>query len=98
MNLGNTIYRLREAKGYNQKTIAEKSNITQAYLSQIENNKKLPNLATLSTLSEILNTPLPIIFFLSIDENDLPEKKKEMFKSIQPLINNLIKEVFIDNE
>ncbi len=95
MNLGHTKASIRTAKNLSQVFIAEKANITQAYLSQIENNKKLPNIETLSAISKVLEIPLPIIFFISIDENDLPEKKIEAFKTLQPLINNLIKDLYL---
>jgi transcriptional regulator with XRE-family HTH domain len=95
MNLGNTLIELREAKGLKQKALAEKCQITQAYLSQIENDKKEPNLSTLKTISEILEIPLPLIFFLAIDEKDFPERKKEAFEILRPLIKNLIADFFI---
>jgi len=94
MNLGHTLMELREAKGLKQKTLADKCKITQAYLSQIENNKKEPNLSTLKTISHILEIPLPIIFFLSIDDKDFPERKKEAFEMLRPLIKNLINDFF----
>lgn len=86
---------LRQTKGLKQKELAEKCKITQAYLSQIENDKKEPNLSTLKTISEILDIPLPLIFFLAIDEKDFPERKKEAFEILRPLIKNLITDFFI---
>lgn len=95
MNLGNTISELREKKGLKQKELAEECNITQAYLSQIEHNKKEPNLSILKTISKVLDIPLPVIFFLSIDENDFPERKKEAFDMLRPLIKSLINDFFL---
>jgi len=98
MNLGNTITRLREAKGLKQKTLAEQSTITQAYLSQIENNKKEPNLSTLRDISGVLGIPVPLIFFLSMDDKDLPEAKKDAFNILSPLMRNLISDFFVDQK
>jgi transcriptional regulator with XRE-family HTH domain len=96
MDLGRTIAELREKKGLKQGDLAERTGITQSYLSQIESNKREPNISTLKSICKILEIPLPIIFFLSIDDKDFPERKKEAFVMLQPLIKNLINDLFID--
>lgn len=98
MNLGITIKKIRVQKGYKQNTFAVLCNITQSYLSQIENNSKEPNLSTLKTISEKLDTPLPILFFLSLENNDVPENKQKAFSIIAPSIKSLINEFFIETE
>ena len=95
MNLGHTIAELRERKGLKQKTLAEKCHITQAYLSQIENNKRYPNISTLNVIGSTLEIPVPIIFFLSIDEHDFTEKSRKLFEQINPIIKNLVDDVFL---
>ena len=95
MNLGHTISDLREKRGLNQKTVAEKCDITQSYLSQIENNKRYPNISILNLIGNILNVPVPIIFFLAIDENDFPKGKKKIYQQLNPLIRNLVDDVFL---
>lgn len=62
MDLGQTIKSIRKQKGLKQNQFAELCEITQAYLSQIENNLKEPNLSTLKVISDKLETPLPILF------------------------------------
>ncbi len=94
MDLGNTIVMLREERGLKQKDLAEYAGLTQSYLSQIEKNKKEPNLSTLKTIGKALGIPLPILLFLSIDEKDLPEQKKEAFDILRPLMKNLINDFF----
>lgn len=98
MNLGSTIVELRNSKGITQEKLSQKCNITQAYLSQIENNKKTPNLSVLSTICEELEIPLPILFFLSIDSEDIPDQKKAAFETLQPLIRNLISDFFMTSK
>lgn len=95
MNLGDTIHRLRKQKGVAQIELAKMAGITQAYLSGIENNKREPNLSTLKKLSETLDIPLPIIFFLSLDENDIPERKIEAFKMIAPSVKSYLSQLFV---
>lgn len=95
MDLGNTIKTLRIQKDLKQNKFAELCNITQAYLSQIENNHKEPNLSTLKKISSKLETPLPILFFLSMDNNDIDPNKKEAYKLIGPSVKSLINEFFV---
>ena len=78
MNLGLTIKNVRKQKGFKQNKFAELCNITQSYLSQIENNAKDPNLSILKIISEKLETPLPVLFFLSMENSDVPEKNNKL--------------------
>jgi len=92
MNLGKVISDLRKKKNLTQLELAEKCKMTQAYLSHIENNKKDPHITTLKEISKALEIPLPIIFFLSMDEDDVPDDKKELssflFKNFKPILEN----------
>ena len=94
MNLGITIKSIRKQQGLKQNQFAALCDITQAYLSQIENNKKEPNLSTLKVISNNLGTPLPILFFLSIDIDDIAPEKKDAFEIIGPSIKSLINQFF----
>lgn len=95
MNLGKTINNLRRKQGIKQGELAQRSNITQTYLSQIENNLKEPNLSTIKQISDALNIPLPYLFFLSMDESDIDESKREAFKIISPSVQSLVNEFFV---
>ena len=95
MNLGESIKSLRKRKNISQGELALSCKITQAYLSQIENNRKEPNLATLKTISKELDVPLPIIFYTAMSEEDIPDSKKEAFGMINPSLNNLISSIFL---
>jgi len=94
MDLGKTIKDLRKQKGLTQGQFAIKCDITQTYLSQIENNQRDPNLSVLKTISEKLEIPLPILFFQSMTEEDIKSDKREIFRMIGPDIKNIIDEVF----
>ena len=95
MDLGQTIKSIRKQKGFKQNKFAELCNITQAYLSQIENNLKEPNLSTLKKISKNLETPLPILFFLSLDDKDVKPEKVEAFQLIAPSIKSLVNQFFV---
>lgn len=94
MNLGTTITKLRKERKITQGDLAEKCKITQAYLSMIENNKKEPNLSTLKELACALNVPLPVIFFLSIDKDDVPLDKQGMYDLVKPSVEGMIEKIF----
>jgi transcriptional regulator with XRE-family HTH domain len=50
MNLGQIIKKLRQQKGLKQNMFADLCNLSPAYLSQIENNQKDPNLSILKDI------------------------------------------------
>ena len=94
MNLGNIIKKTRKQRNQTQEEFALSCGITQTYLSQIENNLKEPNLSTLKTISNNLEIPLPIMFFLSLTEDDIQLNKKEAFELIRPSVKSLVDEYF----
>ena len=96
MNLGSTISDLRKLKGLTQKGLAKKCKLKQAYISQIEGNKKEPNLSTLNDISSALETPLPLIFLMSLEERDIPKHKREIFEAMRPTISGVFKSIYDD--
>lgn len=94
MNLGSVIKNIRKQKGQTQSEFASVCGITQTYLSQIEANLKEPHLSTLKQISDNLNIPLPILFFLSLDENDVEPQKRKAFEIINPSVKSLVSEFF----
>lgn len=93
MDLGTTIKNIRKQKGIKQNTFAELCGISQTYLSQIENNQKEANISTLKKIALKLEISLPILFFLSIDENDIPISKRQAYSIIGPTVKTLINEI-----
>lgn len=96
MDLGITIKNIRQQKGIKQIFLAEQCNISQTYLSQLENNVKEPNISTLRTISEKLGLPLPILFFLSLDNDDIKAEKRTAYNHLVPSIKSMISEFFIN--
>lgn len=97
MNLGDTIKMIRSEKKLTQTSLANKSLITQTYLSQIESNSKEPNVSTLKKISNGLDIPLPILFFLSIDNEDIVEEKREAYAMIEKSMKSLVCNFFLYN-
>lgn len=94
MDLGNSIKNFRKKMGLTQNEFASNCGITQTYLSQIESNSKDPNLSTIKVISSNLGIPVPVLFFVSMREEDVPEHKRSAFKIIDPSIKLLVNEFF----
>jgi len=94
MDLGTVIRNIRKQKGLTQSVFSSQCGITQTYLSQIEGNLKEPNLSTLKSISEALNVPLPIIFFLSMNEEDISPEKRQAYEIVSPSVKSLVHEFF----
>lgn len=94
MDLGTTIKNIRKSQGLKQGEFAIKCGITQTYLSQIESNSKEPNLSTIRLISDKLNLPIPILFFLSMTSEDVHPSKREAYKILGPSINSFVNEFF----
>ena len=73
MNLGENIKLIRKLKSLTLKEMSFKTGITSSFLSDIENNKKLPSVETLSKLSEGLKVPLYMLF-----KEEVTEGRKEI--------------------
>lgn len=96
MDLGSAIKTIRAQKRISQIDLAEMVGISQTYLSQVEGNIKEPNISTLRTIAEKLEVPLPILFFLSLDSNDVKTEKLNAYNHLAPSIKSMIKEFFIE--
>ena len=94
MNIGDAIRTLRKNDLCNQEEFAASVGITQSYLSLIEKGHKKPSLEVLQQMADILNTPLPVLFWFGIEREDVSEEKQYIYDTLKPSIDNLINEVF----
>ncbi len=98
MNIGSAIRSARKLRGFKQKELAAICNISPGFLSQIESNQRDLSISTLEGISKQLNIPLPILFFMAIEENDVPIQKKETFRLISPVFKNLLSDIWMNDE
>lgn len=98
MNVGQTIKDFRKKKGIKQGDFSKMCEITQTYLSLIESNQKEPNLSLLKTISENLEVPLPILVFLSLDINDVPDGKKDLYKILEPSLKDMVTQIYTNDK
>src|SRR5690554_4892205 len=98
MNIGSLIKKLREKKDINQVFLANKLGVTQTYLSLIESNKKTPSNKLIISFSKELDVPAPILAYLTFKDEDLSSDKLEAYKQMNPIIEDLITKLLIEDE
>lgn len=95
MKLGKTIKELRIQKEIKQGDLAKSIGISQTSLSLIESGIKQPSYGTLKKTCKLFEIPLPFIYYLALEESDIPEHKKNLYKSLEPKLKMEIKALFI---
>ncbi len=98
MTIGKVISQLIKKRGLTQKDVAKLIGKNPASLSQIINGAYDPNPETLDKICEVLNVPKPILHFLMITEDDIPEDKKSQYRILEPAIKQFIYSVFGSNQ
>lgn len=95
MNYGLIIRKLRiEKYNENQVDFSKRIGITQSYLSSVENGNKKPSIDLLETISLLTNLPLPIMFWQSLTDENIPVGKRDVFNQLKPIIDDLIMSFF----
>jgi len=69
MNIGKEIKRLRIKNGLTQEELADRSELSKGFISQLERDLASPSIATLSDLLQCLGTDLKHFFSDATDEN-----------------------------
>jgi len=98
MQIGKAIKKARTAKGIEQGKLAKLCNVSQTHLSLIENDKKEPSFKLVRAIEKNLDVPLSVLMYLSISEEDISDEKKDLFKSLNPSIQQLIKTLYISDD
>ena len=81
MDLGNAIKAIRKEKQVTRKELAERSALSITALYNIENNLSFPSKDTIDRLCTSLGIPVSFLMFYSLTEDDVPEEKREFFKT-----------------
>jgi transcriptional regulator with XRE-family HTH domain len=93
MDLGNAIKTLRKHKKITQKQLAELSGISTNALCSIETGQSYPSMTTIKKICSSLNVPESYLLLFSITEDDIPEGKKILYRTLcEPLREELIHE------
>jgi transcriptional regulator with XRE-family HTH domain len=73
VNLGIRLKRLREKSGMSVRGLARQLGVSPSFVSQIENGKSQPSVATLYSLSQQLGASIDELFATNIDEAEAPK-------------------------
>lgn len=92
MNIGNAIRDIRKRKGISQKELAEKVGLSANALCSIENDKSTPSMKNIKKICSALGVAQSVLMFFSIAEEDIPERKRELFHALA----NPLKDCLID--
>jgi len=97
MKYGEVIKDVRVKKGFTQEEFVTKLNISQAYLSLIESNKKDPTPKLLQSISELTEIPLYYFMFKALEvKKDVKKEKRKNYKDFEPVLSSMIEKFFID--
>jgi len=97
MNLGVAIKSIRKKLNITQFDLAEKCNISQTSLSQIETGLKRPSSKTLKKICDVLDVPESVVYILAMQETDVPSSKASIYNMLFPSIKSLALQI-VGNE
>lgn len=86
MNIGKAIKELRLEKKLNQSALAEKVELTQTALSQIESGSKRPNPTTMKKICDFFEIPEAALYLIATEDTDIPEHKRKLYETMFPSI------------
>jgi transcriptional regulator with XRE-family HTH domain len=89
MNIGIAIRSIRKELDITQYELADRCNISQTSLSQIENGVKRPSTRTIKKVCDVLDLPESIIYILGMQDTDVPDSRKGVYEMLFPSIKNL---------
>ena len=89
MNIGSAIKSIRKKLSITQYELAEKCDLSQTSLSQIETGIKRPSQRTITKVCSVLDIPESIIYIVAMQEADVPPSKKGVYELVYPSIKSL---------
>lgn len=90
MDIGFKIKELRVTRGLTQEELADRSELSKGFISQLENNLTSPSIATLTDILQCLGTDLKN-FFGDDEDNQVIFGKEDYFEKDDNELNNNIK-------
>lgn len=97
MEIGQAIKKIRKEKKIKQYVLSEKTGLSQSYLSLIEKTHRQPSLDTLELICKVFGCPVSILFWYALEEKDVSDKKKDAFRMLKPLIDQMVLELVGDD-
>lgn len=99
MNIGQAIKILRHKNGMTQSQLAVKCGISTNALLALEKGRAYPPMATVEKLCKAFGIPQSYLLLASIEEGDVPEEKRVLYRALlEPLRNELLTKTEDGNE
>ena len=89
MNIGSAIKSIRRKLAITQYDLADKCELSQTSLSQIETGVKRPSQRTINKICLVLDIPESILYIVAMQEADVPPSKKGVYELVYPSIRSL---------
>lgn len=98
MNIGQAIKTLRLKQGMTQLQLADRCGISDQGISNIETGRTLPPKSTVEKLCQVFGIPTSYLLLASIEEDDIPEEKRVLYRALlEPLRNELLEKGDIED-
>lgn len=92
MNIGYAIRLCRQQRGITQTKLANKAGVSVSYLSLLERGERSdPSLTALEGISEALELPLSLIFFLASEPDELEGLDPEVIEKLSAVTLKLMR-------
>ncbi|CAG7651541.1 HTH-type transcriptional regulator SutR [Paenibacillus solanacearum] len=88
MQIGTTIRAIRQRRGITLGQLCEGTGLSQGFMSQVENNKTSPSLATLETIADYFNVPIAYLLLKQEERMSVvrqSERTFSMYRGIQKI-------------
>ena len=95
MNIGTQIKNTRKSKSIRQDQLCGAVGISQSYLSLVENNKRKPSQDVLESICKCLGTHAGVLYWKSIDLEDVKESKRHAFKILKSSVDRFLEEFIV---
>ena len=92
MNVGHAIRLCRRQRGITQTELAKKAGVSVSYLSLLERGERSdPSLTTLEGISDALEIPLSLVFFLASEPSELEGIDQEVIEKLSAVTLQLMR-------
>jgi transcriptional regulator with XRE-family HTH domain len=89
MNIGNAIRSIRKKLSVSQSELAQKCNLSQTSVSQIETGAKRPSQRTIAKICVALDIPESVIYIVAMQGTDSSEGKDDAYSLVYPSLRSL---------
>lgn len=97
MKIGEVIRMILKRKGMTQMQLAAHIYKSQTSVSQIMTGKATPHPKTMEKIGAAFNIPVGMLWFFTLNKNDVPEDKRELFNMAWPAYREMLLTLFCDN-